>query len=74
MAAYRRVYDSRHLQVDCQGPGSAPEPYARQSSMGCLYVLSSTPMVATGDVLMDRQTNSRAHRITWPPLPVHRSS
>jgi len=27
MAAYRRVYDSRHLQADCQEPGSAPEPY-----------------------------------------------
>ena len=37
MAAYRRVYDSRHLQADCQEPGSAPEPYARQSSMGYLY-------------------------------------
>jgi len=22
MAAYRRVYDSRHLQADCQEPGS----------------------------------------------------
>jgi len=22
-------YDSRHLQADCQEPGSAPEPYAR---------------------------------------------
>jgi len=29
MAAYRQVYDSRHLQADCQEPGSAPEPYAR---------------------------------------------
>jgi len=29
MASYRRVYDSRHLQADCQEPGSAPEPYAR---------------------------------------------
>ena len=29
MAAYRRVYDSRHLQADCQEPGAAPEPYAR---------------------------------------------
>ena len=29
MAAYRLVYDSRHLQADCQEPGSAPEPYAR---------------------------------------------
>ena len=27
MAAYRRVYDSRRLQADCQEPGSAPEPY-----------------------------------------------
>ena len=26
MTAYRRVYDSRHLQADCQEPGSAPEP------------------------------------------------
>jgi len=29
VAAYRRVYDSRHLQADCQEPKSAPEPYAR---------------------------------------------
>jgi len=27
MAAYRQVYDSCHLQADCQEPGSAPEPY-----------------------------------------------
>jgi len=39
MAAYRRVYDSRHLQADCQEPGSAPEPYVRQSSMGYLYLI-----------------------------------
>ena len=38
MAAYRRVYDLLHLQADCQEPGSAPEPYARQSSMGYLYI------------------------------------
>ena len=29
MAAYRWVYDSRHLQADCREPGSALEPYAR---------------------------------------------
>jgi len=29
LATYRRVYDSRHLQADCQEPGSVPEPYAR---------------------------------------------
>jgi len=39
MAAYRRVYDSRQLQADCKEPGSVPEPYARQSSMGYLYLL-----------------------------------
>ena len=45
MAAYRRVYDSRHLQADCHEPGSAPEPYARQSSMGYLYpVFTFHPM------------------------------
>jgi len=38
MAAYRRVYDSRHLQADCQEPGSAPEPYARYLSMDYLYL------------------------------------
>jgi len=38
MAAYRRVYDSRHLQADCREPGSAPEPNARQPSTGYLYL------------------------------------
>ena len=38
LAAYRRVYDSRHLQADCQELGSAPEPYAGQSSMGYLFI------------------------------------
>ena len=38
MAAYRRVYDSRHLQADCQEPGSAPEPYARYLSMDYFYL------------------------------------
>jgi len=38
MAAYRRVYDSRHLQADCQEPESTPEPDARQSSMSYLYL------------------------------------
>jgi len=38
MAAYRRVYDSLHLQADCHEPGSAPEPYAVQSSMGYRYL------------------------------------
>ena len=37
MAAYRWVYDSLHLQIDCQELGSALEPYTRQLSMGYLY-------------------------------------
>jgi len=39
MAAYRWVYDSRHLQADGKELGSIPEPYTRQSSMGCLGFL-----------------------------------
>ena len=39
MAAYCWVYDSCHLQADCQVQGSAPEPYARQSSKGYLLPL-----------------------------------
>jgi len=40
MAAYSRVYDLRHLQADCQEPGSAPGPYDRRSSMGYLYLFT----------------------------------
>ena len=40
MAGYHRVYDSRHVHVNCQEPGSAPEPYVRQSSMGCRFIVS----------------------------------
>jgi len=38
MAAYHRAYDSHHLQANCQEPGSAPEPYAWQSSMCYLHL------------------------------------
>jgi len=41
MAAYRQVYDSRHLQADYQEPASAPEPYVRQSSIGYVYFFTS---------------------------------
>jgi len=40
MAAYRWVNDSRHLQADFQEPGSVPEPYARQLSMGYIYLFT----------------------------------
>jgi len=48
MAAYRRVYDSRNLQADSQQPGSAPEPYARQSSMGYLLPFFISMLGAAG--------------------------
>jgi len=44
MTAYRRVYDSHHVQADCQEPGSAPDAYARQSNMGYLYFLRPTQL------------------------------
>jgi len=38
MAAYRRVYDSRHLQADYREPGSAvPEPYEYGPPLPFLY-------------------------------------
>ena len=55
MAAYRRVYDSRHLQVDCQEPGSAPEPYDRPSyatyvcACVCLCARLSSGMLQPGN-------------------------
>jgi len=49
MAAYRRVYDARHLQADCQELGSAPEPYARQSSMGYLYLFNAVQVRDSGE-------------------------
>jgi len=48
MAAYRRVYDSRFLQADCQELGSAPEPYAQQSSMGYIYLFRAAVSVLVG--------------------------
>ena len=43
MAAYRLVYDSRHLRGDCKEPGSASEPYDRQLSMGYLFTRQEEP-------------------------------
>ena len=55
MAAYRRVYDSRHLQADCQEPGSAPEPYAQLSSTGYLYLFIITPPPSRGAEYCDER-------------------
>jgi len=59
MAAYRLVYDSRHLQADCQEPGSALEPYAQQSSMGYLFIYIIMRYMCYIDVLFDECVNYR---------------
>ena len=41
MAAYRRVCDSRHLQADCQEPGSAPEPYTIDNRVRATFTFTS---------------------------------
>jgi len=42
MATYRRVYDSRHLQADCQEPGSAAEPYTFSNRVRATFTLKPT--------------------------------
>ena len=44
MAAYRRVYDSRHLQADCQEPGSTPEPTLGNRVWATFFYSSVTPL------------------------------
>ena len=71
MAAYYRVYDSRHLQADCQEPGSAPGPYARQSSMGYLYLLClyccvfCVSAVSRPIKIYTNESNKVVRRTTW---------
>ena len=64
MAAYRRVYDSRHLQADCQEPGSAPEPFARQSSVGYLYLFTLVSQYQKGKTKLDF-TGARDSEWQW---------
>jgi len=61
MAANHRVYDSHHLQADCQQLGSTPEPYARQLSVGWLYLFNT---VEEKDELASWRHFDRATRCT----------
>ena len=70
MAAYRRVYDSRHLRAECQEPRSAPEPYSQQSSTGYVF---SWPREVLSTVMPDYSQSGRDHcHVTsfriYPPL------
>jgi len=66
MVAYRRFYDSRHLQADCQEPGSTPEPYARHLSIGYLYLLlyMYKSISEDGRLLVGSSTNYSQSRLT----------
>ena len=60
MAAYYQVYDSCHLQAGYQEPGSAPEPYAWQSSMGYLFTTHSS-----GSTLQQLETWTPSNVVPW---------
>jgi len=53
----------RHLQADCQEPGSAPEPYARQPTMDYLYLF--TPILAWSDFA------DKPNDVHYAPPPQH---
>ena len=55
MAGYRRVYDSRHLQADCQEPGDQ----LRNSTLGSRVRASFLPLRSVLDTW----------NLTFPPCP-----
>ena len=68
MAAYRQVYDSRHMQADCKEQGSAPEHYARQPSMRYLYLFTlftCPPHVGEQKIIITTAHTVSGHRILF---------
>jgi len=65
MAAYRRVYDSCHLQADCQGPASAPESYARYSSIGYLFTRVSRYQKGKTILILLKEEAVSGSSISW---------
>ena len=70
MAAYRRVYDSHHLQADCQEPGSAPRTLRSLSSMGCLFYLSLAKVEGDRMRLIRKFSKLKETRPTGPGAPT----
>jgi len=58
MEAYRRVYDSRHLQVDCQEPGSALEPPTLCNLVWATFIFARFSSLHQASV-----QNLRSHRL-----------
>jgi len=65
MAAYRRVYDSRHLQADCQEPGSAPEPYTLANRVWATFIFYSRSMRSRVYVLAVRLSVCLSLSVPW---------
>jgi len=75
MAAYRRVYDSRHLQADCQEPGSAPEPGNRVWATFTFYTVEVDGRTVAecphrGAARTDGRTR-RIHNVSGRPQDGH---
>ena len=85
MAAYRRVYDSRHLQADCEEPGSAPEPYTLDNRVWATFTFFTLDTDHTargtdarsacvsffGRLVLRAVEKISADRVTQVVAPVH---
>jgi len=64
MAAYRRVYDSCHLRVDCKELGSVPEPYARLSNLYLYFFNGYCFRLSDNQIVSKDNTKTRLfHRL-----------
>jgi len=67
MAAYRRVYDSHHLQADCQEPGSAPEPYTLGDQIWANFALV---IKYSGEAVLRPVSRCASEQLPHLPLPI----
>ena len=74
MAAYRWVYDPRHLLADCQVPGSAPEPYIRSAieyGLFLMWILTMPPHLKYAATLPSNLSSVACcqtiifHKVVW---------
>ena len=72
MAAYRRVYDSRHLQADCQEPGSAADSGTLRSAieygLPLPFLLHAVPRVIPIEYRLSNLELSGVHNAAAPVI------
>jgi len=64
MAAYRGVYDSRHLQADCQEPGSASGTLRSVIEYGLLFIMHVARGIIQNNVeimIIIRSNSAKCH-------------